>query len=242
MSEVNVNEARLGASTRYRCSFLKALSFLILWTASYATAETRVMALGDSLCRGNMAALRSLAAKESLAIDWVGTRKDGPAPDGDNECHAGWTAAEVIGTTPPPFWEPRDAALLPQWLSAHNPEVVLLMLGTNDVLRGDPQALEKNMTKIVEAIASSGSVRRIVIASIPPLAAKDKAEKAKEAALVIERVAKALEKRNVSFIDMHSKVPVHGVGDDQIHLNDVGNEVMGKGWLQGLKEALAHSR
>jgi hypothetical protein len=90
------------------------LALLAFGSGSVATAAPlpRAMSLGDSHCANNMAAFPTMVAEAGLEVDWVGTKKDGPGPDGDNERHGGWEAGQVVGIAPLPEWEPANAPLL----------------------------------------------------------------------------------------------------------------------------------
>lgn len=85
------------AAFRWGSVILGAILLCFL-PARTATAATKVMSLGDSLCANNIAVLRSAVAQTKFksTIDWVGTKKDGAYNDPDNECHGGWSAAQVL--------------------------------------------------------------------------------------------------------------------------------------------------
>ncbi len=98
-------------------------------SAASAAAPVRVMPLGDSIT-GSPGCWRALLwnrlqAGGYTAVDFVGTlgpQGCGQPYDGDNEGHGGALVTNVANQN-----------LLPGWLSATRPDVVLMHFGTNDV-------------------------------------------------------------------------------------------------------------
>jgi acyl-CoA thioesterase-1 len=67
---------------------------------------------------------------------------------------------------------------LPQLLSKHKPDVVVIELGANDGLRGLPvKAAESNLRAMVEAVQKAGAKVLLVGIRIPPNYGRDYAEK-----------------------------------------------------------------
>ncbi|MFI5916817.1 ricin-type beta-trefoil lectin domain protein [Dactylosporangium sp. NPDC051541] len=102
--------------------------FVILGTANAAT-PVRVMPLGDSITGSNgcwRALLwQHLQRAGYTNVDFVGTLNNpycSGSFDPDNEGHGGYLATQIANNN-----------LLPGWLSATNPDIVMMMLGTNDV-------------------------------------------------------------------------------------------------------------
>lgn len=127
--------------------------FLLLVTfVSYAQAnETRVMVLGDSLSAG-------------YGIDvqkgWVAlleqelTKKD---------------AIKIINASVSGETTTGGKARLPQLLKSHQPHIVILELGGNDGLRGQPIGMiKKNLQEMINLIDKSGAKTLLVGIQIPP--------------------------------------------------------------------------
>src|SRR6266568_8089483 len=97
--------------------------------ARAASSPVRIMPLGDSITGGpgcwRALLWDNLQSAGYTTIDFVGTLPDGgcqTAPyDGDNEGHGGYLATGIANQNQ-----------LPGWLSATNPDIVLMHLGTND--------------------------------------------------------------------------------------------------------------
>lgn len=127
--------------------------FLLLVTfVSYAHAnETRILVLGDSLSagyginveKGWVALLQQeLTKKNSIKI----------------------INASVSGET-----TTGGKARLPQLLKSHQPQIVILELGGNDGLRGQPIGMiKKNLNEMIKMIDKTGAKTLLVGIQIPP--------------------------------------------------------------------------
>lgn len=230
------------------------LCFLPVRTASSAT---KVMSLGDSLCANNIAVLRSAVAQTKLGstIDWVGTKKDGAYTDPDNECHGGWSAAQVLqqpkSNVRLPSWEKKPGNIR-DWVQATKPDVVLMMLGTNDFYgsdeRGDKTSefLTKSLQGIIDDIFLLRPQARVVVASIPPFkwdiknGVDTNQTKTKANAFLKQRVQKLrAQGKQIFFLDMHAAVLAqlkqdNILSDDGVHFNDSGNKFIAQLWIRAL--------
>lgn len=127
--------------------------FLLLVTfVSYTQAnETRILVVGDSLSagygidveKGWVALLdKELTKKNSIKI----------------------INASVSGET-----TTGGKARLPQLLKSHQPQIVILELGGNDGLRGQPIGMiKKNLNEMIKMIDNSGAKTLLVGIQIPP--------------------------------------------------------------------------
>lgn len=131
------------------------------------------MPLGDSLTRGNndinypngdipggyRKELGTRLANAGVAFDFVGTQSDNAASgmDPEHDGYPGWRTDELL-------------ARLPVTL-ALQPDTVLLMAGTNDILQSVPVATAAvNLGNMIEQICGSAPARRLYVATIPPVA------------------------------------------------------------------------
>lgn len=238
------------------------LCFLPVGTA---TAATKVMSLGDSLCANNIAVLRSAVAQTKFGstIDWVGTKKDGGYQDPDNECHGGWSAAQVLqqpkSNVRLPSWEGKPGSIR-DWVQATKPDVVLIMLGTNDFFgsdaRGDNTSdfLTKSLQGIIDDILLLRPNARVVVASIPPFkwdiqkGVDTSQTKSKANAFLKQRVLQLSARgKRIFFLDMHAAVLTRlKQGDifsgDGLHFNDEGNKFIAQQWIRALKAVFQGAR
>jgi acyl-CoA thioesterase-1 len=115
-------------------------------------AEQTIVVVGDSLSSGY-----GIAAEQS----WVAMLEDRLQSEGYgyrvvNASIAGDTSAGGL-------------ARLPRLLAAHNPDLVVIELGGNDGLRGQPVAtLRANLTKMIELSKQSGAAVVLAGIQIPP--------------------------------------------------------------------------
>jgi len=133
---------------------------------SSAATPVRIMPLGDSIT-GSPGCWRALLWNRLQStgftdIDFVGTLPPqgcGIAHDGDNEGHGGFLATNIANQN-----------LLPGWLSATRPDVVLVHLGTNDVWNNrSPQEILAAFTTLVSQMRASNANMRILVAQIIPM-------------------------------------------------------------------------
>jgi lysophospholipase L1-like esterase len=89
---------------------------------------------------------------------------------------------------------------LAEILRKYNPQMAVVMLGTNDVNGGRaPAAYKADMGKIVDALLANGTIP--IVSTIPPLKGKDDAVKAFNAALV-----ELVKERKVPLIDFYGEI------------------------------------
>ena len=93
-------------------------------------------------------------------MDFVGSQDSGPRslPDREHEGHPGWRIDQIAGSMAP-------------WLLRERPDIVLLLIGTNDVVQGYAlDAAPRRLGTLLDLIAATLPGCRVVVASIPPLA------------------------------------------------------------------------
>lgn len=82
----------------------------------------------------------------------------------------------------------------------YNPQMAVVMLGTNDVNGGRPPAQYKaDMTRIVDALIANGTIP--ILSTIPPVKGKDDAVKAYNAAL-----AELVKEKKLPLIDYYGEI------------------------------------
>ena len=242
-------------------NFSLAAILLCFLPVGTATAATKVMSLGDSLCANNIATLRSAVAQTKFGstIDWVGTKKDGAYTDPDNECHGGWSAAQVLqqpkSNVRLPSWEKKPGSIR-DWVQATKPDVVLIMLGTNDFFgsdaRGDNTSgfLTKSLEGVIGDILLLRPNAKVVIASIPPFkwdinkGVDANQTKTTANASLKQRVTKlSAQGKRIFFLDMHAEILARFkqsdiFSNDGLHFNDQVNRFMAQEWTRALKAVL----
>ena len=158
--------------TRALVLFLLAtlvLSAALLSVRPAASAEpgtVRIMPLGDSIT-GSPGCWRALLWNDLLEaghtdVDFVGTlgpQGCGVTHDGDNEGHGGYLATTIAATN-----------LLPGWLAATEPDVVLMHLGTNDLWSNRSTAeILAAFTTLVGQMRANNPAMTVLVAQIIPV-------------------------------------------------------------------------
>jgi lysophospholipase L1-like esterase len=123
----------------------------------------RIMPLGDSITEGVNGGyrdvLQSRLAAAVIAYDLVGPRSDGYAngPDKDHAGTPGFNTGDIL----------RE---INGYLATYDPDVVLLMIGTNDLAwwtNALPSEIAANVATIIDRIEASGA--RVILATTPPI-------------------------------------------------------------------------
>ncbi|WP_179049859.1 SGNH/GDSL hydrolase family protein [Nostoc sp. TCL26-01] len=237
------------------------LQFCLPMSCVTAATKIKVMSLGDSLCANNITVLRQTVAatKFGSTIDWVGTKKDSKHSDRDNECHGGWSAAQVWQKSGAnirlPGWEKQPGSVR-DWVQKTKPDVVLVMLGTNDFfgdkVRGDKTSglLKESLPGIIDSILSIRPQAAVVVASIPPFKwdiqkGVDQNKTKTTANEFLKQYISQLsaQKKRIFFVDMHTAIINQSnqeniFSPDGVHLNNQGNKLIAEEWSCALKTVL----
>lgn len=198
-------------------------------------APVRILPLGDSITTGVGAAggyrasLYARLVNAGYAVDFVGTKTSNGAaglPDSDHEGHNGFRMDQLN-------------AGLDLWLDADpDPDVVLLLIGTNDFAQNYDLANATNrLENLIARVATARPYARILVSNL--LLRTDDAwtEAAIQAQFnpyipgIVTRQA-ALGRR-VTFVDLRSLV---GAADllDGVHPNQSGYAKMAGGWFNAI--------
>ncbi|MEU8515592.1 FG-GAP-like repeat-containing protein [Kitasatospora sp. NPDC048722] len=211
-------------------------------TAAQAAARPsppliKVMPLGDSITwgagsltgDGYRAPLMDLTARQSpYAIDMVGSNSSGTQVDPDNEGHSGYKIRQI-----------RDG--IDQWLTAADPDVVLLHLGINDVKfdKTDPVTAATALSELVDRIYTDKPRVTVVIQGL--LTATPGLE---QQTAEFNRTIGALEAdrqragRHVRYVDPADLDPARDL-PDQLHPNDDGYRKMAQVFHTALDRVVA---
>ena len=198
-------------------------------------APVRVMPLGDSITDGLQSTggyrsdLWQYMKADGRSPDFVGSRSSGPPQLGDraDEGHPGWRIHQLAVHTR-------------RWLLAYRPDVVLLQIGTNDVIQhwGLPGAPER-LSALVDLITATLPAAHVYVATITPLAAAARERRARAYNATIPGLvaAKAAAGRHVHLVDMHAALTRADLGGDGIHPTNGGYAKMAACWYAALTGA-----
>ena len=156
---------------------LLAVFVLLFLFVGAVDATTRIVPLGDSLTKGMLDTddggmhptyrywLWNKLRSNGYDVDFVGSWNVPNFPvsfDKDNEGHGGYTIGGIldgVGT----------GGRLSTWLSGYNPDMALVLLGTNDVLAQTPMAIRfSNLNGVVNTLRAKNPRITIVLATLPP--------------------------------------------------------------------------
>ena len=136
---------------------------VILLTGMSNTHSLTIMPLGDSITAGAWSwftagyrrPLYTLLTDSSYPFDFVGSQNGGNVPDSDHEGHGGWSSNLI-----------RDNVTA--WLQAAPAEIVLLHIGTNDIVGQEQEADEivVEVSEILDNIYATTPNAIVIVARI----------------------------------------------------------------------------
>lgn len=147
-----------------------------------ASGTVKILPLGDSITKGSTQTpeeakhptyrywLWNDLVHNGFDIDFVGSWNKpnftDVSFDQDNEGHGGFTTDYLLHGLPDDTWEP---GYLAEWIQGYDFDMVLLMVGTNDVLRSVPtNETVVNIEKIITVLRQKNPRAMIFLSTIPP--------------------------------------------------------------------------
>jgi lysophospholipase L1-like esterase len=182
-------------------------------------------------------------------ITFVGSGSNGPdMVDGvafprNHEGHSGWTIAPAGGRS---GVSTLVASVMPQ----HDPDVVLLMIGTNDAIDNYEMAnAPKRLGELIDAIYAQLPEVLIVVATLVPARGDtsmgDDAELNTRITRFNESIPAVVKQRadagkHILSVDMHAPFEsnMRALLEDQWHPNAAGYERIGAAWYEALEPLL----
>lgn len=225
--------------------------FGLLWVLSSwsgiceaQTAPVRILPLGDSLTKGGNPdtadeggyrnRLHTLLSSAGYNVDFIGTQADAnnPAlPDTHHQGMAGYRIDQIqTGLT--------------SWLNAvEDPDVVLLMVGTDDFGKeGELANAQQRLADLISSIATLRPYARIIVATLPVRIDNPDQELRQAAfnesipAIVSNQIALG---RRLSFIDLHPALETGDLSSDGVHPNATGYDKMADLWLPEIARVIS---
>ncbi len=212
--------------------FCIMLSLIVLLTfhgtAHAATAPVKIMPLGDSLTYGYNSSngggyrlpLWNDLISQGANVDFVGSQQNGPENfDADNEGHSGWRIDQI-------------SANIVNWLTTYQPQIILLHIGTNDIIQNDDVAdAPTRLSNLINQITSTLPNATVFVAQIIPLNSSLDSEVVSYNAAIPGIVQAA--GPNVHMVDMYDAVAA-SLLPDNIHPSDYGYGLMANVWYTAL--------
>jgi lysophospholipase L1-like esterase len=220
-------------------ALLMACTFIAVRPA-LAAQSVRIMPLGDSIT-GSPGCWRALLWNQLQNagyqnIDFVGTLPPpgcGIAYDGDNEGHGGYLATNIANQN-----------LLPGWLSATHPDIVMMHLGTNDIWSNIPPAtILTAFGKLVDQMRAGNPAMKILVAQILPMNPSNCSPCGQRvvnlnAAIPAWASSKSTAQSPITVVDQWTGFNTGTDTVDGVHPNDAGNRKMSAKWFGPLTQAL----
>jgi hypothetical protein len=184
----------------------------------------RIMPLGDSNTerRGYRISLSMAMTEEGYEKSFVGSKRDkcdGPCDYSNRHSgRAGWRPADI-------------AAILPHWLRRHDPDVILLHIGTNELDVA-------SVTEILDIIQRHDPKTVVLLARIVNRQQYHPATTAfndKVAALARERIARG---ERIRLVDQEGALTYPDDMSDELHPSAEGFRKMSATWLEDLRHFL----
>jgi lysophospholipase L1-like esterase len=150
---------------------LPVVAFLVFAPPVLPADAVKIMPLGDSITKGTGSVhgwgyrepLYVLLSNDGYNFDFVGSYVNGSFPDPNHEGHYGWRADEILNGRP----SDPCAGKLEYWLSADQPDVVMLHIGTNDISQGSYDANEVNgILNVIDAYEVANNKHVTVILAL----------------------------------------------------------------------------
>jgi lysophospholipase L1-like esterase len=211
--------------------------------AQAVSLPVKIMPLGDSIT-GSPGCWRALLWNDlvnagytgSTEIDFVGTQPPqgcGIPYDGDNEGHGGALATNIVSQNQ-----------LPGWLSATNPDIVLMHLGTNDVWNNlSTSTILSAYTTLVGQMRANNPDMKILVAQIIPMNPSGCSYCAQgvvnlDAAIPAWAASLSTTQSPIVVVDQWTGFNDATDTGDGVHPNDSGNQKIAAKWLSPLEAQL----
>lgn len=160
-------------------------------------------------------------------MNMVGSRRAGDFVDNDNEGWSGATINEV---------DAKGQQSLPQF----KPNIATVLVGTNDMLRGNDAAAPEDLGRLIDHILDWPWLTAVIVSTLPPTADQNANSKVNAYNAAMPDVVKQRTDKGkwVVLVDTNAVV---GVDDlvDGIHPNDAAYQRIARVFYDGIKQAMS---
>ena len=208
-----------------------------LW---YLDRAQKLMPLGDSITDGlngtggYRSDLWQLLNVDARFVDLVGSQAAGPALLGDknHEGHPGWRIDEID-------------ANVGGWLATYQPDVVLLHIGTNDVIQDrDLGQAPSRLSTLIDHITAAVPDAELYVSTIVPFVNPTDEAQAQSYNAAIPGIVQAQRDagRRVRLVDLHAALGAPDLLADGVHPSNGGYSKMAARWYAELNARPATRR
>jgi acyl-CoA thioesterase I len=209
-------------------------SNLSVTAASSQKHTIKIMPLGDSITDGYFVPggyridLESALENRGYAIDFVGSLSNGPDTllDKNHEGHSGWRIEEIHDR-------------VAQWLQVFPPDIILLLIGTNDMAQlYQVETARDRLKELIDTILQTAPNVKLFVASIPPIGEPTLNQRVIQYNQEVEQLVNQKQQagKPVTFVDLYSILDLEDLPDG-VHPNRVGFRKIAGAWEAAL---LAH--
>jgi lysophospholipase L1-like esterase len=197
----------------------------------------KILPLGDSItyglgyAGGYRVQLFHKAQAAGQHITFVGSLSNGPnMVDGvsfpkQNEGHSGWKIDQLL-------------PLIPSPALTDKPQIILLMIGTNDIAQNDDVTnAPKRLGGLLDKVIMAAPDTLIVVGNITPLNRGSEAVDRYNAAIPAQVEARASAGKHILFVDLHAVVTTAMLADG-VHPNKEGSDHMADVFYQAIGSLL----
>ncbi len=197
------------------------------WSEVTTSNGKLIMPIGDSLTHGYSVdgAYRTKLYELIPGIDFLGTQSSGPSSlaDHDHEGHPGFRIDEI-------------QSQIQNWLTQYQPDSILLLIGTNDILQSfQLDSAPNRLGNVVDSIVALAPTAKVYVGTIPPIANETQNQKAQSYNQSITTLInqKKQTNPNLSIVDIYGSVTTADMPDG-VHPNQVGYDKMAQAWAAAL--------
>jgi lysophospholipase L1-like esterase len=194
----------------------------------------KIMPVGDSITKGHLQSdtggyrddLWNLLTNKGYNFDFVGNQSRG---DGKfDKDHAGIGGERIDQVSD------RIHGLL----NNYHPDVVLLMIGTNDILQNNKlEDAPNRLSQLIDQITTESPNTQLFIGSIPPDKNAERQKLVDKYNSAIPGIVKSKKAagKNVTFVDISSPMNIDDLEDD-VHPTPTGNNKIARSWYEAIRD------
>jgi len=196
----------------------------------------RIMPLGNSITYGAgveggyRISLWNSLLQEDILVDFVGSQANGPSNiDQDHEGHPGKTIQYLREN-------------LNRWLDVFRPDVILLLIGTNDILypqEHDFVNASYRLNALINQVIVHAPGADLLVASVPPVTDPQANDRVMTFNAEIPAIVDVYVRQGepVYFVDMAAALTTADLADG-IHPNEAGYDKMAQAWYNTLSDLI----